>query len=87
MNEIRTVLSEVLFTNVCKNGVFKYGQGYEAVEIRFTRLDMLDFAKGKIVTKNEDGKVFLFALSDFGLDQVKEILKRSPIFSDMYYEL
>lgn len=87
MSEIRTVLTEVLFTNLCKNGTIRFGQGYDATELRFAKADMASLAKGEIVTKEEDGKIFKFAMSDIGYDQIKEILRRSPIFSDMYYEL
>ena len=87
MNEIRTVLTELTFTSVCKNGTFTYVEGYTRVEIPFTKLDMKILASGEILTKNEDGKTFKFILSDIGLPMIKEILKRSTMYSDMYYEL
>lgn len=87
MSETRTSLGEKLFTKICKTGSLLHGSGYTGTEIRFTKIDILTLSKGEILEKNENGKIFKYALEDFGIDLVKEIVKRSPIYSELYYEI
>lgn len=86
-NEIRTSLNETMFSNLCKSGVFTHGTGYTRTDVYFTKVDMRDLATGEIVTKNENGQTFQYALQDIGFELVKEIIRRSPIYGEMYYEL
>lgn len=86
-NEIRTVLNEVTFTNLCKSGVAKHGTDYNKTDVYFTKVDMKILISGEIVTKNENDQVFQYMLQDIGFELIKEILRRSPIYGEMYYEL
>lgn len=84
IKEIRILLTEDSFTNLCKIGFIKH-QTPELgrFDIQFYKLDITDLAKGKIVTKQFGNEVIKFMLQDIGLETIREIIKRSPI----YYEL
>ena len=71
-----------MFTNLCKKG-FYTTDGKE--DLYFTKEDIRLLANGKIVEKEASyGQVkCLFMLQDIGFDMINEILKRSPIFSDL----
>ena len=87
MKENRILLNESTFTNLCKSGFFTYNSRETGRdEISFTRLDIKSLAKGEIIEKNV-GNLYKFALQDIGFDLIKEIIKRSPIYSELYYEL
>jgi hypothetical protein len=87
MQEIRTVLTETLFTSVCKLGYFTYGIGYTRTDVYFNKNDIKILESGEILSKVENGIEFKFVLQDIGIDLIKGIIKRSPLFSDLYYEL
>ena len=44
---------------------------------------MKEIATGKILEKEADGELFKFALQDIGIVLIREILRRSPIYSEM----
>ena len=85
--EIRTLFNEITFTNLCKSGVAKHGENYTKTDVYFTKEDIRKLAKGEMVTKNENNQVFLYLLQNLGIELIKEIIKRSPIYGEMYYEL
>jgi hypothetical protein len=85
--EIRTVFNEITFTNLCKTGTVTHGIGYNKTDVYFTKEDVRKLAKGEMVTKNENDQVFLYLLQDLGIELIKEIIRRSPIYGEMYYEL
>jgi hypothetical protein len=85
--EIRTSLNEVSFTHLCKSGVISHGTGYTKTDVYFTKVDMKNLASGEIVTKHENGQTFQYLLQDIGFELIKEIIRRSPIYGEMYYEL
>ena len=86
-NEIRTSLNENMFSNLCKSGVITHGTGYTRTDVYFTKADMKNLALGEIVTKHENDQTFQYALQDIGFELIKEIIRRSPIYGEMYYEL
>jgi hypothetical protein len=88
MQEKRILLTESSFTNLCKFGFIVFSSPETGRdEISMTRLDIKSLAKGQIVEKNI-GNSYKVALQD-NLDPelIKEIIKRSPIYSELYYEL
>lgn len=88
MSEIRILLTEATFTNLCKSGYFTHkSPQYGSVDIRLTKADMKVITSGKILTKDIGGEVFQIALQDIGFDLIREIIRRSPMYSDMYYEI
>ena len=72
------ILNEVTFTNVCKIGILRIG----STEIFFSQKDILDLIKNKEINKDQDilYNIRISNISDF---TINEIIKRSPIFSDL----
>ena len=88
MKETRFLLTETTFTNLCKSGYFTHRSPlYGSIDIRLTKPDMKVITKGDILEKDLGGEVVKIALQDIGLDLIREIIRRSPMYSDMYYEI
>ena len=87
MKENRISLNESSFTNLCKSGFYTYSSKETGRdEISFTKMDIRKLSKGEIIEKNV-GNIYKFAVQDIGFDLIKEIVKRSPLYSELYYEL
>jgi hypothetical protein len=88
MQERRILLNESSFTKLCKFGFIIFTSletGRD--DISMTRLDIKNLAKGQIVEKNI-GNLYKILLQDnIDSELIKEIIKRSPIYSELYYEL
>jgi hypothetical protein len=83
-NEIRIILTEDKFTHVCKIGYFTHqSQGFGKTDIHFSKKDILDLVSGKIISKEIGDELFKFALQDLGIDYIREIVKRSPLFYEL----
>lgn len=86
--EIRTILTETLFTGLCKNGFIRHQSTASGTyDVRFTRIDIKQLCEGKIVQKDVDDAILKFALQDLGLDLIREIVRRSPIYSELAEEI
>lgn len=83
MKEIRVVLTENMFTNICKNGFMKHGSN----DLSFNKNDIKTLSSGEILDKELDNSLFRFILQDIGKETIIEIIKRSPIYSDIAYNL
>jgi hypothetical protein len=83
IKENRILLTEATFTNLCKMGFIKYQGSLGKSEMHFTRLDIIELVNGGIVTKDFTEDVFKIGLQDIGLELIKEIIKRSPIYSEL----
>jgi len=81
--ENRISLNEAMFTNLCKMGYIKDGNN----QLTFTSTEIAKICKGEILEKNIEnwGEInnYKFLLQDIGFDLINEILKRSPIYSDL----
>ena len=76
------------FTGVCKEGSITYGSGYNKAVIYISKIDMKKLATGEVVEFIvPEHPIFLVSVQDIGLEMIKEILKRSTMYSDMYYEI
>jgi len=84
--EIRILLTEKTFTDLCKKGFLTYNSVYRN-EIYMTKIDIKDLSTGKIITKDGDEVVVKIALQDIGLELIREIIRRSPIYSELAYEI
>lgn len=83
MKEIRILLTEQTFTELCKRGAVEYKMSYfNTLEIRITKNDILDLSSGDIITKEVDGQEFKLALQDIGYDRIAAIIKRSPVYGN-----
>jgi hypothetical protein len=86
--EITTSLNEAMFTNICKHGFMKHQSTLTgAYDIRFTRVDMKQLCSGEVLEKQTDDAVLKFGLQDIGSDLIREIVKRSPIYSELSQEI
>ena len=84
IKEIRTILTEEMFTHVCKVGFISIrSNDFGKTDINFNRFDILQLVKGEIISKELGTEVFKFALQIIDLEMIKEIVKRSPIFSEL----
>jgi len=82
IKETRILLTEDTFSQLCKVGFITQRDSLGNIDIHFYKNDILELCSGKILTKNV-GDIFKFALQDLGIDMIREMVKRSPI----YYEL
>ena len=86
--EIRASLNEAMFNNLCKHGFIKHQSALSGVyEITFTRLDIKNLCTGDILEKQTDDAVLKFVLQDIGSELIREIIKRSPIYSGLAQEI
>jgi hypothetical protein len=86
--EIRTSLNESMFTNICKHGFIRHQSTLSGTyDISFTRIDIKHLCKGEVLEKQTDDAVLKLALQDIGSDLIREIVKRSPIYSELSQEI
>jgi hypothetical protein len=86
--EIRASLNEAMFTNICKHGFIKHQSTLTGTyDIRFTRVDMKQLCTGELLEKEADDATLKFGLQDLGSETIREIVKRSPIYSDLAQEI
>jgi hypothetical protein len=86
--EIRASLNEVMFTNLCKHGFIKHQSTLSGTyDVRFTRIDIKHLCSGDILEKQTDDAILMFALQDLGSEMIREIVKRSPIYSELAQEI
>jgi TRAP-type mannitol/chloroaromatic compound transport system substrate-binding protein len=87
MKETRILLNELTFTNLCKMGYFSHQSGTGRTDISITKMDIRKLFAGDIVIKEFSDEIIKITLQDIGIETIKEIVKRSPVFSEMYYDL
>jgi len=86
--EIRVSINEVMFTNICKHGFIKHQSTLSGTyDVTFTRIDIKHLCKGDILEKQTDDAILKLALQDLGLEMIREIVRRSPIYSELAQEL
>jgi hypothetical protein len=84
MKEIRILLNESTFTQLCKMGYLQYNTSmFSRTDVYVTKNDIVELSTGKIVEKEVDGSLFKIALQDIGIELVREIVRRSPVYSDI----
>ena len=83
IKETRLLLTEVTFTNLCKSGFIVFNVFLGKTDLYFTKLDIIELANGGIVSKDFTDEVVKIALNDIGTTVIREILKRSPIYSEL----
>jgi len=89
MKEIRILLTESTFTNVCKMGYITHRTNeHGSFDINISKLDLKKIASGSILEKLVGDDILLkIAIQDIGSELIKEIIRRSPVYSDLYYEI
>lgn len=89
MSNIKIELNEINFTHVCKTGSLSYGHGYDRIELRLTSKDMIALSNSEVVIKESNmySDIFEISIVNIEKDVIREIIKRSPIFSQLYYDI
>ena len=86
--EIRMLLTEYTFTNLCKAGFFMHNSPTMGkTDVFVNRNDIRTLIKGDILTIQVGEEDFKIALQDIGFTIIREILKRSPLFSELSEEI
>ena len=86
--EVRTSLNEAMFTNICKHGFIRHQSTLSGTyDVSFTRIDIKHLCAGEILEKQTDDAVLKFVLQDIGLELIREIVKRSPIYSELAQQI
>jgi len=84
--ENRIVVTESLFTEICKKGYLTTKDQFGNIDVHFTKNDIKELCAGKIVEKDGFTPKCLFAISNLG-EEMMNILKRSPVYYGLYEEL
>jgi hypothetical protein len=87
MQERKILLDEFSFTNVCKFGFIKHLSPLGTTNIHIHKRDIKELFEGKIVTKEFSDEVVQIAIVALDPVLVKEIIRRSPMFGELYYEI
>jgi hypothetical protein len=83
--ELKISLNEELFTNLCKFGyITKQIPEEGRTDVRFTSLDIKSLSEGNMVIKEIGSTKVFVLLQDIGSELIREIIKRSPIYSDIF---
>lgn len=86
--EVRIIFTENSFTALCKNGnIIHTSKLRGKTKIDFTSRDIRELIGGKILEKEVEDNICKFALQNLGNEMIREILKRSPIYSDLASEI
>jgi len=87
MKERKIYLDEFYFTNLCKFGFIKHASNLGTIDLDITKKDITDLYNGKEVIKDFSDESVKILLSNLDQVLVKEIIRRSPVFSELYYQL
>jgi uncharacterized protein YkwD len=83
MKEIRILLTEQTFTELCKRGTVEHKRPYSSsLEVRMTKDDIKRLAAGEIISKEDGEQEFKIALQDIGSEMIEAIIKRSPLYGN-----
>ncbi len=85
--EIRILLTEAQFSQVVKMGRIVYMTDASKVEFPLSSLDVREICNGKILTKNIDEQIFQIAIGKMDKEIIREILKRTPLYSSLAEEI
>ena len=80
--EINLVLNEFGFTSVCKEGFIKFVGSNGRNELYLTKLDIISILENGIFEKKV-GQDTLKLYLEVSKETIKEIIKRSPMYSNI----
>lgn len=78
-------VNEVLFTEICKKGYLSTRDQFGKIDVYFTKQDIKNLCNGLEVEKVEFQPISKFKLTCES--EKMNILKRSPVYYDLYEEL
>ncbi len=86
--EIKILLTESSFSQVVKMGRIIYSIGESSqIEITLTSMDVREICAGKILMKKVDEQVIQIAITQIPKETIREILKRTPLYSSISEEI
>ena len=86
MNEI--ALTQGIFTQLCKAGFYTVNTSETGrFDLTFYSTDLLKLYNNEMVTKTLDNTTYNFMTVNINNDDFKEIVKRSPMFSNLIEKL
>ncbi len=87
--EIKIVLNESSFSQVVKVGRIVYILNVEGqkVELPLTSIDVKEICKGNILIRRVDDYIVKVALNVIDREMIKEILRRTPLYSSLAEEI
>ena len=80
------ILNESKFTGLCKIGFMTIHNDMGRDDLYLSKRDIKSLYENKEVTKIQ-GNTYVIKLNIEDDYLIKDIIKRSPLFGDMYYEL
>jgi hypothetical protein len=87
METIKIILNEIQFTNSCKSGFINYNSRETGrIDIHLTNNDIKEMVSNNLISKKLG---YLFEISTLNIDKdnIREIIKRSPLYSEIYYQI
>lgn len=87
MNQKKILLNETTFTLVCKSGFIRYSSNFGNIDLHLSKRDMIALFNREIVNKELQNETVSIAVMEIDAVVLKEIIKRSPVFAELYYEL
>jgi hypothetical protein len=81
------ILNTPQFTQLCKTGFMTKQTPEGRGDLQFYSIDMLELCNGKIVEKQFNSETYRFQVAGISNDDIKEIVKRSPIYSNIIDKL
>lgn len=86
--DIKILLTESTFSQSVKMGrvIYRISESSN-LELPLTSMDVREICSGKILMKKIDEQVFQIAIAQMPKDLIKEILKRTPLYSSLAEEI
>lgn len=81
------ILNMPQFTQLCKTGFMTKQTSEGRGDLQFYSADILDLCGGKIVEKQLYNENYKFQVVGISNEDIKEIVKRSPIYSNIIDKL
>jgi hypothetical protein len=84
IKETKFLLNEDRFSQLCKVGYIRYQTNTGSTDVTFYKVDIITLSKGEVVSKDFTDEVLQFKLVEqLTQENIREIIKRSPIFNEL----
>lgn len=81
------ILNTPQFTQLCKTGFMTKQTSDGRGDLQFYSADILELCNGKVIEKQLYNETYRFQVVGISNDDIKEIVKRSPIYSNIIDKL
>jgi hypothetical protein len=86
MEEINIILNEINFTQICKTGFLTFNSPSGRIETYIGKSEMIELMSGSLL-KETNGYNLKLNIVNIDSLMIKEIVKRSPLYSDLVVKL